>query len=238
MEGIMQSKKNCGGIRILTDKRGKFISVLRLLLYIWAVFLYVYPAPAFGEIAEELDVLEVGFLYYKISHLPIPWDHFANHFAEYRDAKDEFQRLDVLEKIKPVLEKKRNKVNSSNSFIVKFKSRLGDYNFQNNGFPTSISIGTFIPMMNYRSNVKGPDFAIRFVNGQEFSYLKLDPQEARKKVIALRDSREVIIEIEYEPHGAGEDLIDFREYRVIDVKIKKLRAYSLKNNILIGEMFK
>lgn len=30
----------------------------------------------------------------------------------------------------------------------------------------------------------------------------------------------------------------YRSYRVIDTHIKKLRAYSLKNNVLIGEMSK
>ncbi len=218
------------------------IRIFNFILCLTLFFLCAFSTPARGEGSEELNDLEIGFLYYKLSQLPIPWDHFANHYAEYRDAKDEFQRLEVLERIKPVLEKMRNKVYSSNRFVVKIRSRLGEYDFQNNGFPTNIGQGTFVPTMKLRSNMKGPDFAIRFLNGQEFSHLKVDPQEARKKVIALRDSREAIFEIEYEAKNAGEDVININynsmNYRVIDANIKKLRAYSLKNNILIGEMSK
>lgn len=208
----------------------------KLVLCLAVFFLCAYSTPACCEGPEELNDLEVGFLYYKLSQLPIPWDHFANHYAEYRDAKDEFQRLEVLERIKPVLEKMKNKVYSSNSFIVKIQGRLGEYDFQNNGFPTNILQGTFAPTIKARSNMKGPDFAIKFKNGQKFSYLKVDPQEARKKVIALRDSRDAVFEIEYEAKNAGEDTMNYRSYRVIDAHIKKLRAYSLKNDILIGEM--
>jgi hypothetical protein len=237
----MKNGKSGGrGIKIVTDEREekRSVRIFNLMLCLAIFFLCVYSIPARCEGPEELNDLEVGFLYYKLSQLPIPWDHFANHYAEYRDAKDEFQRLEVLERIKPVLEKMKNKVYSSNSFIVKFKSRLGEYDFQNNGFPTNILQRTFVPTMKVRSNMKGPDFAIKFQNGQEFSYLKVDPQEARKKVIALRDSREAVIEIEYEAKSAGEDTINYISYRMIDAHIKKLRAYSLKNNVLIGEMSK
>ncbi len=129
-------------------------------------------------------------------------------------------------------------MNASKSFLVKFQGRLEEYDFQNGGFPTYMGQGAFVPTTKFRSNMKGPDFAIKFVNAQEVSYLKLDPQEARKKAVALRDSREALIEIEYESQSAAEDTIDFTNYRMINVKIRKLRAYSFKNNILIGEMTK
>lgn len=212
--------------------------IFNLILCLTIFFLCAFSTPASCDGPEELNDLGVGFLYYKLSQLPIPWDDFANHYAEYREAKDEFQRLDVLKGIKPVLEEMKNKVYSSGSFIVKFKSKLGEYDFQKNGFPTNILQGAFVPTIKARSNMKGPDFAIKFLNGQDFAYLKVNPQEARQNVIALRDSREVVIEIEYEAKSAGEDTMNFITYRVIDAKIKKLTVYSLKNNILIGEMSK
>lgn len=185
----------------------------------------------------ELSDLEVGFLYYKVSKLPIPWDHFANHYAEYRSARDEFQRIDVMEQIKPILQNMQMKVNNNNSFVIKSKSTLGEYDFKNNGFPAGLSDTTFIPISTSRVNMKGPDFGVRFINGHDFSFLKLTPQEAREKVILLRDSRDVIIEVEYEPQSATEETAGFfATYRMIKGKIKGIKVFASKSGRLVGEV--
>lgn len=210
-----------------------------LILTFSVLLLILFPftkAIAFSEGSVELSDMEVGFLYYKVSKLPVPWDHFANHYTEYRSASDEFQRMDVMEQIKPVLQNMQMKVTNNNSFIIKFKSKLGEYDFKNTGFPTGLSDTTFITISTSRVNMKGPDFGIGFINGHDYYFLKLTPQEAREKVILLRDSREVLISVEYEPQSAAEELMNYTNFRLIKAKIKSLKVYSSKNGQPIGEM--
>lgn len=200
------------------------------------IILVLFATCGFPENVIEPSDMELGFLYYKTSKLPVPWDHFANHYAEYRSAADEFQKTDIIEKIKPLLEEMQQKVLNANSFIIKFGATIGEYNFESEGFPTGIIDTTFIPTPVNRSNMKRPDFAIEFTNASNYSLLKIKKEEARKKVLFLRDSRKVLIELEFVPKSAEEKRITYDVYRAILGEIKRIKVFSSTSGQLIGEM--
>lgn len=198
--------------------------------------LVLFATPVFSDNSMDLSDLEVGFLYYKVSKLPILWDHFANHYVEYRDARDEFQRVDAMGKIKPILEDMQNKVLNTSSYVMKVGGYLDEYDFGNGGFPTGINNTTYIPVPVSRSNMKGPDFAILFINGEKYSILKLSKEEARKRIVFLRDSRRVVFEIEFTPKTAREERLGYYMHRVISAEIIKIKVFSEKYGQLIGEI--
>lgn len=219
-------------------KEAKTEISLSKVIIILGIFLttFLIASPVLSEEVIEPSDLEIGFLYYKTSKLPIPWDHFANHYTEYRSARDEFQRMDAMEKIKPLLEDIQRRVLKANLFIVRFRTRVGEYDFENGGFPIEITDTTYLPIPTSRSNMGGPNFAIEFINGHKYSILKVSKEEARKRIVFLRDSRQVVIEVEFVPKAAEEKRIDlFRTYRFISAEIKRIKVFSEKGQLL-GEM--
>lgn len=192
------------------------------------------PPPSEPEAAEadgtpvKLDNLRAGFLFHRLSKMPVKLEDFAVAFPEVGQASDEFERRDVLAKVKPDLEDAQRSVATAKSFLIAIRSKLGDYDFDRKGFPTGISETTFVPF-DVGAFGADPHYAVSLKNGAEYSLLQMEEGEARKFAAVMRKCctyREVTLEVVVTPISAEKTTLDssMKKRGNINAKILRMRV--------------
>lgn len=178
--------------------------------------------------AQQPTSIELALLYYKVSKLFLPWDDIASGFDDYRRAQDEFRRREVGARIKQGLEAEFARISVDQTFMFRTSVTLGEYQFEEKGFPTS-----FPPYMYYSipSNMSGPPFAIVFLNARDVRLWPIDADAGRVVAQRLGRQRRVSAEIEYRVQRAREDQINYQVSRILDVKIERIR-FVHQNGVL------
>lgn len=79
----------------------------------------------------------IPFLYESRAEISAPEHKLAAFVSiEYRNARDEFTRHDLFQKIKPVLDKRLQTAKQTKSVKIHVKTRLGEYDFTQHAFST------------------------------------------------------------------------------------------------------
>lgn len=176
----------------------------------------------------KLDNLRAGFLFHRLSKTPVKLEDFAVAFPEVGQARDEFERRDVLARVKPDLEDAQRSVATAKTFLIAIRSNLGDYDFDRKGFPTGISETTFVPfdVGAFRGE---PHYAVSLKNGAEYSFLQMQEEEARKFAAVMRKCctfREVTLEVTVAPISAEKTALDnsLKKRGNIIAKVLKMRV--------------
>lgn len=121
----------------------------------------------------RIDDNSVVFLYESRAEIRAPDYRIAEAISlDYRDAKDEFTRHDLLERLKPVIRERIAEARETSSVYVVIGGRLGDYDFQQSAFPTGIggSRSTF---------VQYGEYAATFANQNSLAFLPVPIESAR-----------------------------------------------------------
>lgn len=185
---------------------------------------------------ESLGSLECHFLFYKLSKSEPKIAELARISPEYRSARDEFERRDKFQAVKPILDETAARVAGARRFHIRMGSTLGEYDFDRKAFPSGMTVGTFVSFPEWETSIPGPACSILFVAPENFASVPMAEEAARSLSAKLRErfTREVSLEIDFEPTGAGTRALSGVLHRAITARIVRVRVFAL--NEQIGEL--
>ena len=170
-------------------------------------------------VAEEtrVDDKSIVLLYEARAEIRAPDHEIAKTlFVDYRNARDEFTRYELMEKIKPVIEKRLTTAGETTRVYLLIGAYLEDYDFGKNSFPTGFGESTFVPFDN--------QYAVTFVNGDELGFLPVQMESARALAGELRTNRSARFTIYGDIVGAKEQEINYRQYKTLELKAAKMEV--------------
>jgi hypothetical protein len=147
--------------------------------------------------------------------------------VDYRNARDEFTRHDLFEKIKPALNKRLAESKQTEKIYLNVGGRLGDYDFTKKAFPLGVEEATYIPYKN--------GYAITFTNSKDVSYLPVPFEKARELSGSLRKDRRTTMIFHCSIVGAKEQKVSWNAIKNLRVKINKLDV-SLRSGEPVGDI--
>ena len=150
----------------------------------------------------------------------------AKGFSEYANARDEFSRHDILQRVKPIIEKRLAEAAATKLVYVDVATNIGSYDFERKAFPTGFSKGTFIPF--HRQT-----YAVTFANGADLEYVPVPMESARSLSRELQRTRRGAAKIYGEIEGASEKTLNFSVKKTLTVRITKIELLS-PSGALIG----
>lgn len=125
---------------------------------------------------------QLMFMYYALSNMPVDYEKVASFYSrEYRDTDDVFKKRDILKALIPHIDAEIAKARESRYFQLKFRAKLGSYDFNAKGFPVKNwfepdSYGYFEDNRGYRYS---------FTNGDKFKLLKVEDEDKARQIEAL-----------------------------------------------------
>ncbi len=169
--------------------------------------------------ADDMRVSDqsIVFLYESRAEIPAPDHHIANAISvDYRQAQDEFTRYELMEKIKPVIDKRKAEAGKTASVYLIVGSNLGEYDFERKGFPTGMGEGTFV---NFDNN-----YTVTFANGEALGFLPVPMESARALAGQLRRSRRAAISIYGEIASVKERELNYYTKKTVDLKVTRIEV--------------
>lgn len=153
-------------------------------------FLLVFLLFSSNASAEsyQIDDDTAFYVYEVFSEIKTPREELAEYISkDYRRARDEFSRHDLLVEINPVLDKRIEEAASAKLFNIRIGGKLGEYDFDKKGFKTGFSENTFVPY--------SYGYAASFTNIGKAEYLPVTVEKARTFASSLGKSRKAIFKI-------------------------------------------
>ena len=146
-------------------------------------------------------------------------------FTDYANAKDEFSRHDIFQRVKTIIEKRLAEARDTKLVYLTVSTNLGDYDFERKSFPTGFSEGTFIPFRN--------KYAVTFVNGVDVEYMPVAMEAARSHARELQKTRRGSAKIYGEIQGASEKRLNYATSKALSVRITRIEL-SLQSGTVVG----
>lgn len=185
---------------------------------------------AFAENTESVLVSDDNVHYYYESRADIKAtdQELAKIISvDYRNARDEFTRHDLLQKITPVLKKRLAEAKTNDKIHLRVGSKLGDYDFDKKAFPIGFGKGTFIPFKN--------GYVVTFENSDGLEYIPVPLDKARELSQALQRGRQITLEIDGTPVSAMEKQLNWGHHKALSIKVTKLSVTLTRGGKKIGE---
>ena len=170
-------------------------------------------------LAEDLRVSDqnIVFLYESRAEIQAPDHHIAGVMsADYRRAQDEFTRYELMEKIKPVIDKRLAEAGKTTGVYLIVGSNLGEYDFERKGFPTGMGEGVFV---NFDNN-----YTVTFANGEVLGFLPVPMESARALAGQLRRSRRAAISIYGDIVSAKEQELNYYTKKTVELKVTRFEV--------------
>ena len=185
----------------------------------------LFSSAAYGQ-EIRVDDETVAFLYESRAEIRTPDHNLAEIMStDYRNARDEFTRYDLMQQIAPVIERRISEAEETTLVTVLVGGQLEDYNFEQNAFPTGFSEDSFIPYDN--------SYAVVFINGSDLEMLPVPLESARTIAGELRRSRRAQFNLIGEIVGTREDTLNFVDRKVLEIRITQLDV-SLNSGTEVG----
>ncbi len=188
--------------------------------FLAVVFGLLVSVPNFGAVADEGPQItdeNIPFLYESRAAVKAPEHRLASLISDdYRSAKDEFTRHDLMKQLRPVINERLAEGKKTKNVIMLVNTRLGDYDFNKGVFPTGIDGGTYLNHEN--------GYAVRFTNADAASLLPVSIETARSLAGHLRDTRRGHLKIYGIIAGAKEEKLNWSLRKVLKVKITKIEV--------------
>lgn len=214
----------------MMERKTRWRSVWCAMLLAWLPA--AIPGTARAEAPHQPQGIDLLYLYYKVSGVPVPWGQLAQSYTEYRAAKDEFERQELMAKLRPLMEKRYALVAEKKSYAIRTGLKLEEYDFGREAYPLSLRPTSFFPFQfDYRL---GKPVAITFANGAEASEWKIAKDEARRVAQGLPRNRVLPALIVYAPEGAREDRLNHAAYRIVEARILRIEFMSPDGRHVIG----
>lgn len=175
---------------------------------------------SFGAMAaEEVQVTDenIPFLYESRVTVKAPEHKIASLIStDYRTAKDEFTRHDLMKQLRPVIAERLAEAKKTQAVLMRIAIKLGDYDFNRRAFPTGVNSGTFLDHEN--------GYAVKFTNADAVSLLPVDTETARSLAGHLRDTRRAGLTVHGVIASAKEEKLNYSLRKVLNVKIIKIEV--------------
>lgn len=172
-----------------------------------------------AQTAEKLTNENIAFIYESRADLPTSNESLAKIVSiEYKNARDEFTQYELMEKIKPVLKTKLSEAKANNSYFLNVGSKLGEYDFKNNTFPTGFSEGTYIPFEN--------GYVLSFNNIKDIENIKIPFATAKGLSKKLQKSRKITAIIYVKPSKALEEKVNWNHSKVLKADITSITVLA------------
>ena len=170
----------------------------------------------------------VAFLYEARAELPVPDEVLAESaFTDYANARDEFARHDIFQRIKPLIAKRIAEARETTLVYLNVATDLEDYHFEGESFPTGFSDATFIP---FRGTAR---YAVAFTNGADIEHLPVTVEVARSLATELRRTRRASATIYGEIQDVSEKTLNYLTYKTLNMRITKIEV-SLRSGTVVG----
>ena len=181
------------------------------------------PQPEHAKVTKD----NVVFLYEARAELRVRDEELAaKGFSEYANARDEFSRHDILQRVKPIIEKRLAEAGATKRVYLDVSTDIGSYDFERRAFPTGVSEGTFIPF--HRQT-----YAVTFANGADIEYVPVAMEAARTLARELQRTRRGVAKIYGEIEGASERTLNFSVKKTLGVRVTKIELLS-PSGVLVG----
>ena len=169
--------------------------------------------------AEDLRVNDesIVFLYESRAEIPAPDHYVAGRMSvDYRRAEDEFTRHELMQKIRPVMERRMREATAVTRVFLVVGSNLGDYDFDRNGFPTGMGEGIFVDFDDY--------YTVTFANARELGFIAVPMESARSLAGALRTGRRAAFTIYGTIVGAKEREINYYPRKTLELEVTRMEV--------------
>ncbi|HEY0793379.1 MAG TPA: hypothetical protein VGD78_20120 [Chthoniobacterales bacterium] len=139
--------------------------------------------------APQIDDSRAPFVYEVKAELPSTPEELAGYVsATYRNSTDEFQQHSLLERIKPVIERRIAEAKAASLFMVKIGFMLPKYEFDRQGFRTSLNESSYVNFNNYT-------YFLRFTNWADLDFIPFEESKARYLEPTLHGNRQATLRI-------------------------------------------
>lgn len=151
---------------------------------IFILLAVVLSSTAYAGEVEILSHDTVPFVYESRAKNPITNKMLADILVpEYHNARDEFSKHELFAKINPDVTSSLTEAKSKSDYYLRINVDLGQYDFDNQKFPSGFSSATFIPFKN--------NYALLFDNVKEIEYIPLALDAAKALSGKLQTSRTI-----------------------------------------------
>ncbi len=190
------------------------------------VFIFLYfPTILLAQTDFQLNDETVAWIYESRADIKTPDHKLAGIIStDYANARDEFTRHDLMQQIKPVLDKRIGTAQAIDTVQIKVRTRLEEYDFEKAAFPTGFSKETFIPLGDRYG------YSVVFDNGEFLAMLPVELDSARSLSDSLRNNRTANLTITGNIVGVKEDRLRYQKRKIVIVK-----ATSMDVNLHNGE---
>ncbi|ODS09644.1 DUF4852 domain-containing protein [Vibrio scophthalmi] len=176
---------------------------------------------------ERVTDENIPFLYDVRAEIKATDEKLASIMSkDYRLAKDEFSRYDLLQKIKPIIDNRLQKAAKTDAIELHIGGNLEDYDFDKKGFPSGFGEGTYIPFQN--------KYAVTFSNSNDIQFIPVSMESARLLSSELQKNRRASYIIKGNIIEVKEDNMNYHTYKTIKMKITEIEAKLSDSGKLIG----
>lgn len=195
--------------------------------FILFVIVIIFSSTTFADEAEKLTNDNAGYIYESRTKLPISLEKLAaQEVADYRNARDEFSKHEMLEKIKPELVEKLKAAKDISDYQLKVGVIIGQYDFEKNRFPSGFVDTTFIPFIH--------DYAVTFSNIKNIEYIPIPLDIAKDLSSSLQKSRDITAIIDCKILGTKIETLGYLQKKVLITKVSKVYFYTDDGKLIAG----
>lgn len=187
---------------------------------------------------ERLTDETVPFVYESRAKLPASDEKLAEFLsADYRNARVEFTKQELLEKIKPVIKSTLAEAKSKGEYILRVGTKLGQYDFNKKQFPSGFSSSTFIPFeIRHDFGMALSRYAVIFDNIKDVENIPLPLDAAKSLSGKLQQSRAITAVVYCRIISTQEKQLNYSAaYKVINAHITKV-DFSSDDDALISSI--
>ena len=196
------------------------ILVVLVMMFVGAVSAWAEPT--------RIDSLSVVFLYESRAdpgERLLEDEGLASLISEkFKTTYDEFERHEMMKELKPIIDGRLAEAAASDEVFLVVRSQLGNYDFEELGFPTGLRPNTFIE---YEMS-----YAVMFENGAELVMLPVEVEAAREVAGKLGRDRGVLVELVGEIVGWERRRINRMTTRVLYVRVNKVEVKSAMGRVV------
>lgn len=210
--------------------------LLALLALAWTQAGFAEKPAVSAAADDEDETVRLGdnnILFYYEANADIPSSNEVltrTYSSEYRDARTEFEKVDIMQKVLPVIARKVAKAAEAREVMVRIHSQVPAYDFTRKGFSTGLNADTFIPF-----NLPGAEYAVVFKGIKNYGFVAVPETAASRLQGRLAKNREGYLEIYGKLSGAEEQSLGSSLRKVVFVRPNRV-AYFLQDGTPIGEI--
>jgi uncharacterized protein YecT (DUF1311 family) len=165
--------------------------------------------------APVIDDSRAPFVYEAKAEMTSTPEELAGFVSStYRSSNDEFQQHALLERIKPVIERRIAEAKTTKLFLVKIGMTLPKYDFDRQGFPLEINESSALNFNNY-------NYFLKFTNWDQLDFIPYEVSKARYLEPTLHGNRQAVLRVYGTLQESREEPVNGSDKKVIYLEATK-----------------